>query len=88
IAREILRNEHEVARVIARPFIGEADNFKRTPRRKDFSVPPPYPTLLDVLTENGLTVVTVGKVDDIFAGRGIKRAIRTSDNREGMEQVE
>ncbi|MEZ8221709.1 phosphopentomutase [Candidatus Fervidibacteria bacterium JGI MDM2 JNZ-1-D12] len=88
IAREILRGEHEVARVIARPFVGTPGNFKRTPRRKDFSVPPPYPTLLDALTENGLTVVTVGKVDDIFAGRGISRAIHTSDNHDGMEQVE
>ncbi len=88
IAREILRGEHEVARVIARPFVGTPGNFKRTPRRKDFSVPPPYPTLLDALTENGLTVVTVGKVDDIFAGRGVSRAIHTSDNHEGMEQVE
>ncbi len=88
IAREILRGEHEVARVIARPFVGTKENFKRTPRRKDFSVPPPYPTLLDALTENGLTVVTVGKVDDIFAGRGVSIAIHTSDNRDGMEQVE
>ena len=88
IAREILRGEHEVARVIARPFVGTPGNFKRTPRRKDFSVPPPYPTLLDALTENGLTVVTVGKVDDIFAGRGVSRAIHTSDNHDGMEQVE
>ncbi|MCS7186949.1 MAG: phosphopentomutase [Armatimonadota bacterium] len=88
IAREILRGEHEVARVIARPFIGTLGNFKRTPRRKDFSVPPPYPTLLDALTESGLTVVTVGKVDDIFAGRGVSKAVHTSDNHDGMEQVE
>jgi len=88
IAREILRGEHEVARVIARPFVGTPGNFKRTPRRKDFSVPPPYPTLLDALTENGLTVVTVGKVDDIFAGRGVSKAVHTADNRDGMAQVE
>lgn len=88
IAREILRGEHEVARVIARPFVGTPGNFKRTPRRKDFSVPPPYPTLLDTLTEAGLKVVTVGKVDDIFAGRGVALAVHTSDNRDGMQQVE
>ncbi|MFA0740863.1 MAG: hypothetical protein DFNUSKGM_000970 [Candidatus Fervidibacter sacchari] len=88
IAREILRGEHEVARVIARPFIGTPGNFKRTPRRRDFSVSPPYPTLLDALTEAGLKVVTVGKIDDIFAGRGVTFAIHTSDNRDGMQQVE
>jgi len=88
IAREILRGEHEVARVIARPFIGTPGNFKRTPRRRDFSVPPPYPTLLDALTEVGLKVVTVGKIDDIFAGRGVTFAVHTSDNRDGMQQVE
>ncbi len=88
IAREILRGEHEVARVIARPFIGTPGNFKRTPRRRDFSVPPPYPTLLDALAEAGLKVVTVGKIDDIFAGRGVTFAIHTSDNRDGMQQVE
>ena len=88
IAREILKGEHEVARVIARPFIGTPGNFKRTPRRRDFSVPPTYPTLLDALTEAGLKVVTVGKIDDIFAGRGVTFAIHTSDNRDGMQQVE
>ncbi len=87
IAREILRGEHEVARVIARPFVGTPGNFRRTPRRKDFSVPPPYPTLLDALTESGLTVVTVGKVDDIFAGRGVTRAIHTANNLDGMQKV-
>lgn len=87
VAREILRGEHEVARVIARPFIGTPGNFRRTPRRRDFSVPPPYPTLLDALTGAGLTVVTVGKVDDIFAGRGVSQAIHTTDNRDGMNQV-
>ena len=88
IAREILKGEHEVARVIARPFIGTPGNFKRTPRRRDFSVPPPYPTLLDALTEAGLKVVTVGKIDDIFAGRGVTFAVHTSDNRDGMQRVE
>ncbi len=87
IAREILQGEHEVARVIARPFIGKPGSFKRTPLRKDFSVPPPYPTLLDTLTEAGLTVVTVGKVDDIFTGRGIAQAFHTTDNSDGMAKV-
>lgn len=87
IAREILQGEHEVARVIARPFTGTPGNFVRTPRRRDFSVPPPYPTLLDVLNEAGLRVVTVGKVDDIFAGRGIAAAFHTANNADGMAKV-
>lgn len=87
IAREILKGDHEVARVIARPFIGAPGNFRRTPRRRDFSVPPPYPTLLDALSESGLKVVTVGKVDDIFTGRGIAQAHHTGSNAEGMAKV-
>lgn len=87
IARDILRGDHEVARVIARPFVGVPGNFQRTPNRKDFSIPPPYPTLLDVLSEAGLNVFTVGKVDDIFTGRGIQKAFHTRDNRDGLEKV-
>lgn len=87
IAREILCDRHEVARVIARPFVGTKGNFKRTPRRRDFSVPPPYPTLLDALKEAGLSVVIVGKVDDIFAGRSISRAFHVTDNRNSMEHI-
>jgi phosphopentomutase len=70
-ARELLQGEHGVSRVIARPFTGEPNAWKRTPERKDFSLPPPASTLLDVLLEAGIPRAGVGKVDDLFAGRGI-----------------
>lgn len=85
-AREILRGEHGVGRVIARPFTGEWP-FTRTPRRHDFSLPPPRPTLLDRLSDGGREVLAVGKIGDIFAGRGITQAIRTANNEEGMERT-
>ncbi|MBQ7171319.1 MAG: phosphopentomutase [Clostridia bacterium] len=71
IAREILVGRFAVDRVIARPFAGRAPNFYRTPDRKDFSLVPPRPTLLDALKEAGKDVIGVGKISDIFAGRGI-----------------
>lgn len=80
IAREILTGEHAVGRVIARPFVGTPGNFQRTPRRHDFSLEPPRPTLLDRLKENGYEVVAIGKVSDIFAGRGVTKAIPASNN--------
>jgi phosphopentomutase len=70
-AREMLQGEHGVSRVIARPFTGEPGAWKRTPDRKDFSLPPPAATLLDVLLDAGIPRAGVGKVDDLFAGRGI-----------------
>ena len=70
-AREMLQGEHGVSRVIARPFEGVAGAYHRTPRRKDFSLPPAGPTLLDRLAERDVPRVGVGKVDDLFAGRGI-----------------
>ena len=71
LARAMLHGEHGVSRVIARPFTGEPGAWKRTARRKDFSLAPPGPTLLDELAERGVPRVGVGKVDDLFAGRGI-----------------
>ena len=71
IARRLLQGEDAVSRVIARPFIGEQGVWKRTSARKDFSLPPPGSTLLDHLVESGVPRVGVGKVDDMFAGRGI-----------------
>ncbi|MBP6804050.1 MAG: phosphopentomutase, partial [Chloroflexi bacterium] len=71
IARAILRGEHEVSRVIARPFVGQPGSFTRTANRHDFSVVPPQPTLLDALKEAGLMVYAVGKINDIFVGQGI-----------------
>lgn len=76
-----------VGRVIARPFVGRPGAFERTSRRRDFAVPPPAETLLDRLTAGGQTVVTIGKVDDLFAGRGITRAVRTSSDAQGMDRT-
>jgi phosphopentomutase len=85
IAREELHGEHAVGRVIARPFIGTPGHYRRTTNRRDFSLPPPGATLLDRLTGAGKTVITVGKVDDLFAGRGVTHAMHTHDNAEGQE---
>lgn len=84
-ARELLKGEWGVGRVIARPFIGESGNYTRTANRRDFSLEPPQETLLDLLQKKGVAVTSVGKIVDIFAGRGIDRAIRTHSNTEGME---
>ena len=85
IAREILRGEHGVGRVIARPFTGPAGGpFVRTPRRHDFSMEPPGITMLDQLSEAGKDVIAVGKIKDIFAGKGITRSVYTSGNEEGI----
>lgn len=86
-ARRILRGKHGVGRVIARPFLGKPGSFYRTPRRKDFSLPPPRKTLLDWAKEKGLETIAVGKVHDIFAGRGFTRHIPSQSNKEVMEGV-
>lgn len=87
IARKILQGEHAVCRVIARPFKGERGNFKRTEGRRDFSLPPPYPTLLDRMTEKGERIIGIGKVNDIMGGTGFSRVYSTKNNREGMERI-
>jgi phosphopentomutase len=87
IAREILVGPHAVSRVIARPFIGVPGRFVRTDRRRDFSLPPPEPTVLDTLQEAGTAVVAVGKIADLFAGRGITEAIHTADDLDGLVQT-
>ena len=81
-AREILTGEYAVGRVIARPFAGEYP-FKRTENRRDFSLKPPR-TLLNILKEEGKDVISVGKINDIFAGEGITRAVTAHKNEEGM----
>jgi len=86
-ARELLQGEHGVSRVIARPFVGESGAWVRTPRRKDFSLPPPGPTLLDRLAEHGVPATGVGKVDDLFAGRGIA-STHTATNGEAYDLIE
>lgn len=87
IARDLLVGRHNVARVIARPFVVEGDKYVRTERRKDFSQPPPKPTLLDIAKDSGLTVVAIGKIGDIFAHRGFTLEIPTSNNEEGIEKT-
>ena len=86
IARELLKGEYAVGRVIARPFEGEYP-FKRTARRHDFSLLPPQDTLLDYLSKSGLDVIPVGKIFDIFAGKGLKKANPTVSNADGMEKT-
>lgn len=87
IAREILQGKHGVGRVIARPFTGESGNYTRTPRRHDYSLLPPSVTMLDQLKEAGKDVIAVGKIKDIFAGRGITEAVYTSGNADGIEKT-
>ena len=87
IAREILVGEHGVGRVIARPFVGSYPDYKRTSNRHDFSLLPPKDTMLDHLKQAGKEVIGVGKINDIFAGKGITRFTRTKDNADGMEQT-
>ena len=87
IARELCTGEFGVGRVIARPFVGEAPNFTRTPRRHDYSLVPPGITMLDQLLEAGKEVIAVGKINDIFAGKGIGSMVRTSGNAEGIERT-
>ena len=86
-ARALLRGEHEVGRVIARPFEGEPGSFRRTPDRHDFSVLPPAPTVLDEVVAAGLEVIGVGKIADIFGGRGVTSSLPTRSNDEGVDAV-
>lgn len=86
-ARDILTGEHAVARVIARPFVGELGDLTRTSRRKDFSLSPPQKTVLDYLKEAGQEVMAVGKIDYIFAGNGITQAVHTENNMEGVDKT-
>jgi len=83
IAREIL-DPYGVGRVIARPFVGEAGSWKRTYNRRDYSMPPPTDTTLDRLKRAGVPVIGIGKIEDIFAARGLTEAIHTEGNRDGM----
>ncbi len=85
IARRILTGPHNVGRVIARPFAGRPGAFVRTPRRRDFSVPPPGPTVLDRLVEAGVAVYGVGKIQDIFAGQGITEGRYSDSDDHGID---
>lgn len=87
IAREMLIGEHAVGRVIARPFTGQPGNFKRTLNRHDFSLELPDHTVLNLLKDNGIPVIAVGKIRDIFDGEGITEAIPTKGNTHGLDQT-
>ena len=86
-ARAILKGPHEVGRVIARPFVGEPGAFSRTPNRKDYAVPPPKGMLLDQLEAAGVPVYSVGKIFDVFLGRGIGDHVKTVSNADGMDKT-
>lgn len=79
--------EYSVGRVIARPFIGSSGRFERTTNRKDFSINPPAPTILDVLSDNNINTVGIGKVNDLFNYRGINKEIKTRSNLEGINTI-
>jgi phosphopentomutase len=87
IAREILQGEHGVGRVIARPFLGEPGGFYRTAGRKDFSLKPIGPTVLDRMKAAGLTVFGVGKIEDIFSGQGLTASNHTHNNQETLSFI-
>ena len=86
-ARDILRGPYEVGRVIARPFVGEPGAFTRTPNRHDYAVPPPKGMLLDQLQSRGVEIFSVGKIFDVFLGRGIAEQVKTKTNADGMAKT-
>jgi phosphopentomutase len=87
IARKILDGPHRVGRVIARPFTGTPGNFRRTERRHDYAVEPPRPMLLDVLADGKIPVLGIGKIHDIYNGRGVENYVTTKSNADGMEKL-
>jgi phosphopentomutase len=84
---QVLVNEYRVGRVIARPFIGRSGSYIRTPYRCDYAVEPPAKTVLDLLLESNVQTVGIGKIDDLFCGRGLREKIHTKSNAEGMEEI-
>ncbi|MBI3404769.1 MAG: phosphopentomutase [Acidobacteria bacterium] len=87
IARKLLDGKDKVGRVIARPFLGTPGNFKRTERRHDYAVEPPRPMLMDVLAEKHVPVFGVGKIHDIYNGRGVENYVTTKNNADGMAKL-
>ena len=87
IARKLLDGPHRVGRVIARPFTGTPGNFVRTSRRHDYAVDPPKPMLMDVLAERKVRVFGIGKIHDIYNGRGVEEYVTTKNNADGMEKL-
>lgn len=87
IARELLQPPHQVGRVIARPFLGQPGRFARTERRRDFAIQPPQPTLLDRLTQAGIFTCGIGKIYDIYCGRGLAAHTKTKNNADGVART-
>jgi phosphopentomutase len=87
IARKLLDGPHRVGRVIARPFQGEPGGFYRTERRHDYAVEPPWPMLLDVLAEGGVPLCGIGKIHDLYNGRGLENYVTTKNNADGLEKI-
>jgi len=87
IARKLLDGPHRVGRVIARPFAGTSGNYVRTTRRHDYAVDPPKPMLMDVLVERKVRILGVGKIHDIYNGRGVSEYVTTKSNADGMEKL-
>jgi phosphopentomutase len=87
IARKLLDGPHKVGRVIARPFAGAPGNFRRTERRHDYAVEPPRPMLMDVLVERNVPIFGIGKIHDIYNGRGVSRYVTTKNNADGMQKL-
>jgi phosphopentomutase len=83
----VVVGEHRVGRVIARPFIGATGSFKRTPYRRDYAVEPPAETVLDILHGSGVSTIGIGKIDDLFCGRGLQEKIHIKSNAEGIEEI-
>jgi phosphopentomutase len=88
VAFELAGIGRGIGRVIARPFVGAPGHFQRTSNRRDFALTPFAPTLLDVLTSAGVPVVAIGKIEDLFAGRGISRAVHTTNDAHGMNEID
>jgi phosphopentomutase len=87
IARKMLDGPNEVGRVIARPFTGTPGNFRRTERRHDYAVEPPRPMLMDLLVERKIPIFGIGKIHDIYNGRGVDRYVSTKNNADGMQKL-
>ncbi|HBB98718.1 MAG TPA: phosphopentomutase [Blastocatellia bacterium] len=87
IARDILRGEHEVGRVIARPFLGQPGSFYRTENRHDYAVPPPRENLLPLLSDNGLDVVSIGKIASIYDSEGVTQDLTARNNEQSIDQT-
>ncbi len=83
-AARLIADQHHIGRVIARPFVGQPGAFRRTYNRRDFALVPPALTLLDDLQTSGLDVVGIGKISDIFAGRGLSRSLHSEGNTDGL----